>query len=152
MVDKQTVIGALQLIVTGLSQQADGHALQARMFASRGYSKLAEKYEAHAAEERDFVIKFADRILDIGGYVTNGNKMETLVLEDPIEWLKYDLAVSVEGLGELEKMLPVMHDDVTTYDLLKEYYMDEEQDMYWTEGQLDLINRIGLQNWLVLQI
>ena len=30
--------------------------------------------------------------------------------------------------------------------------MDEEQDMYWTETQLALINDIGLQNWLVTQL
>ncbi len=152
MVDKQTVIGALQMIVTNLSQQADGHAIQSRVFASCGYSKLAEKYAEHAAEEREYVRRCTDRILDIGGFVTNGAKMETPIFKDPVEWIKYDLAVSVEGLAELERLLPVVHDDVTTYDLIKEYYMDEEQDMYWSQQQLELINIIGLQNWLCKQL
>ena len=36
------VIEGLQIIVTDLAQQADGHALQSRIFAAEGFSKLAE--------------------------------------------------------------------------------------------------------------
>ncbi len=43
-------------------------------------------------------------------------------------------------------------EDFTTYDLLKEYYQDEEEDMYWGEEQLDLIEMIGKENWLVKQL
>ena len=43
-------------------------------------------------------------------------------------------------------------DDITSYELLKEYYMDEEEDMYWAEEQHDLIEMIGKQNWLVKQM
>ena len=39
----------------------------------------------------------------------------------------------------------------TTFDILKEYYQDEE-DMYWGEGQLELIKYIGKQNWLLRQM
>ncbi|MBR2727253.1 MAG: hypothetical protein IKF51_00755 [Solobacterium sp.] len=43
-------------------------------------------------------------------------------------------------------------EDFTTYDLLKEYYQDEEEDMYWGEEQLDLIGMIGKGNQLVKQL
>ncbi len=42
--------------------------------------------------------------------------------------------------------------DYATYDLLKEYYLDEEEDLYWGEQQLELIEAIGKQNWLVQQL
>lgn len=32
---------------------------------------------------------------------------------------------------------------------MKDYIIDEEEDMYWTESQLDLIKAIGKQNYLV---
>lgn len=41
---------------------------------------------------------------------------------------------------------------VTTYDMLKVYYKDEEADMYWGEQQLELIEWIGAQNWITQQI
>ena len=65
----EKVLEGLQAIVTGLSQQADGHQLQSRVFGAMGFSKLAEKYAEHAAEERGYVDKCADRILDLGGEV-----------------------------------------------------------------------------------
>lgn len=43
-------------------------------------------------------------------------------------------------------------DDPTTYDILKAYLLDEEEDLYWSEGQLELIEKIGYQNWLVKQM
>ena len=48
--------------------------------------------------------------------------------------------------------MDAVKEDVTTYDILKEYLKDEEQDMYWSEQQLSLIDMIGLQNWLVKQL
>ena len=35
---------------------------------------------------------------------------------------------------------------------LQAYALDEEEDMLWSETQLDLIGKIGLQNWLVKQL
>lgn len=43
-------------------------------------------------------------------------------------------------------------EDYTTFDILKKYYQDEEEDMYWGEQQLDLIECIGAQNWLIRQM
>lgn len=36
--------------------------------------------------------------------------------------------------------------------ILKAYALDEEDDMFRMEQQLDLIEKIGLQNWLVQQL
>ncbi len=36
--------------------------------------------------------------------------------------------------------------------VLQAYALDEEEDMLWSETQLDLIEKIGLQNWLVKQL
>ena len=52
----------------------------------------------------------------------------------------------------LAKMVVTAQDDLTTYDLLKDYYKDEEADMYWGEQQLELIEVIGKQNWILQQL
>ena len=36
--------------------------------------------------------------------------------------------------------------------MLKTYFQDEEDDLHWDEQQLDLIEKIGLQNWLNMQV
>ena len=98
---KEMIIAGLQGIVTGLSQQADGHVIQSKIFASKGFTKLADKYAEHATEERGYVDQCIDRILDLGGEVKNEEKAAAPVYTDPIEWIKYDLEVSKEGLAGL---------------------------------------------------
>jgi len=152
MADNQKIIEGLQAIVTGLSQQADGHAIQSKIFAAQGFTKLGDKYAEHAVEERGYVDKCIDRILDLGGAVKNEAKQESPVYTDPIEWIKYDLQVSKDGLAWLKTIVELARDDYTTFDVLKDYYQDEEEDMYWAEQQLELIEKIGLQNWLNHQL
>lgn len=146
------IIDGLQAIVTGLSQQADGHAIQSRVFESEGFTKLAEKYAEHATEERGYAQRCMDRILDLGGEVKLEAKAEGRVLTDPVEWVKYDYEVSKAGLAWLATLVEEARQDYSTYDLLKEYYEDEEEDMYWGETQLDLIKMIGRENWLMKQM
>ena len=146
------VIEGLQIIVTDLAQQADGHALQSRIFAAQGFSKLAEKYAEHATEERGWVEKCTDRLLELGVDVKLEAKKEGPVFKNPVEWVKYDLEVSKAGLAWLHEITEEARDDYTTFDILKAYYQDEEEDMYWGEAQLELIECIGKQNWILRQL
>lgn len=146
------IIAALQVIVTQLDQQSDGHLIQSRIFASQGLNKLAKKYAEHSEEERGYVIKCIDRIIDLGGEVKLEDKKSAPVYKDAEDFLKYDLQVSIDGLRWLAGIVKLAQDDLSTYDILKDYYKDEEKDMYETQQQLDLIQLIGKQNWLALQI
>ena len=148
----EMIIAGLQGIVTGLSQQADGHVIQSKIFAGKGYTKLAEKYAEHAAEERGYVVQCIDRILALGGEVKNEEKTATPVYTDPIEWIKYDLEVSRSGLNGLTKLIEASVKDFVTFEILIAYYKDEEEDLHWGEQQLELIEKIGEQNWLIKQL
>ena len=145
------IIENLQFIVTNLSQGADGHLIQSKIFASQGLNKLAEQYKAHATEEREYVEKCIDRIIDLGGSVKLEDKKATPTFTDAVEYLKHDLQVSKDGLAWLKSAVADAQDDLATFDLLKEYYKDEESDMHWAEQQLELIEIIGRQNWFAKQ-
>lgn len=146
------VIARLQTIVTQSVQQADGHVIQSRIFASQGLSKLAAQYEEHAAEERSYVVKCIDRLIDLGCPVKLEAKQDAPVICDAVEYIKHDLQVSKDGLAWLKEIVIAAQDDPTTYDILKAYYQDEEGDMYWAEQQLALVELIGKQNWLAKQL
>lgn len=147
----EKVLEGLQIIVTDLAQQADGHAIQSRIFAAEGFSKLADKYAEHAEEERGYVNQCIDRIIDLGGEVKLEAKKEGPVYKDPVEWVKHDLEVSKAGLAWLHDLTEETREDYTTFEILKKYYQDEE-DMYWGEAQLELIECIGKQNWILQQL
>ena len=152
MSDKAKVLEGLQVIVTDLAQQADGHELQARIFASQGFTKLADKYAEHASDERGYVVKCADRILSLGGTLRLGDKKDAPLFTDAIEYIKYDLQVSRDGLAWLAGLVEAARDDYTTFDILKEYYQDEESDMAENEGELELVKLIGQENWYIRQL
>ena len=150
--DKQKSIQALQAYATGLAAQSLQHKVQSKIFASQGFSKLGEKYAEHAEEEMGWVDKFIDRIIDLGGTPKVEAAPAMPVTDDPVEYIKADLETSVREVPILMQLTTSLSDDFKTYDILRDYALDEEEDMYWSQGQLELIGKIGLQNWLVKQL
>ena len=145
-------IQLLQAYATGLSAQSMQHKVQSKVFASKGLSKLAQKYADHSTEEMGWVDKFIDRIIDLGGEAKVEAAPEQKIFSDPVEFLKADLEVSVREVPNLGKATLAVAEDLTTFDLLKGYYQDEEEDMFWMQGELELIGLIGKENWLVKQL
>lgn len=148
----QNSIQILQAYATGLSAQSRQHKVQSQVFASMGLGKLAEKYNEHSVEEAGWVEKFIDRIIDLGGEAKVETAPAQKVYTNPVDFLKADLEVSVREVPILGKAALSVAEDMTTFDLLKGYYQDEEEDMAWSDQQLKLIECIGLQNWLVQQL
>lgn len=147
--DKQKSIEALQFFVTNLNAQSFQHKLQAKIFGSIGYKKLEAKYLEHAEEEQGFVNQFIDRLLDLGGELKQEAVAAQTLYQDPVEFLKADYKVSVDGIELLRKCIDGIKDDLTTFDMMKAYLKDEEEDMYWSEEQLGLIDIIGAKPWLI---
>ena len=150
--NKQKSIEVLQAYATGLAAQSLQHKIESKVFAAQGFAKLGEKYAEHAEEEMDWVDKFIDRIIDLGGQPKVEAAPAMPVCNDPVEYIKADLAVSVKEVPALMELTSSLADDFKTYDILRDYALDEEEDMYWSQGQLELIEKIGLQNWLVKQL
>ncbi|MDY6288951.1 MAG: ferritin-like domain-containing protein [Bacteroidales bacterium] len=150
--DKKKSIEALQFFATGLSEGALVHKLQGQIFKSQGFTKLGEKYIEHFNEEMGWVEKFYDRILDLGGEVKfEGAKARDLVC-DAVEYVNADLKIQEAGVEILYKCMEGLHDDPTTYDIMKAYLADEEEDLYWSQNQIELMEKIGVQNWLITQM
>lgn len=150
--DRQKTLLILQGVVTKAASQSMTHRLQSRIFAKQGFTKLAEKYAAHAAEETESVELFTDRILNLGGEVKQQAQMPVELCKDIEDFLKVDLKESENGLAQLEGVMDAGFLDVTSYELMKDYILDEEEDMYWTQSQLDMIAAIGKQNYLFHQL
>lgn len=150
--DNQKSIEALQFFVTGLSEGAFVHKVQGQLLSSQGFKTLGQKYVDHYNEEMGWVEKFIDRILDLGGCPKVEKHEARELVCDPMEYIKADLAIQVQGVDILRKCMATVIEDPTTYDMLKAYLLDEEEDLFWSEEQIDLIEKIGYQNWLVKQL
>ncbi len=150
--DAKKSIEALQYFATGLTEGALVHKLQGQIFKSQGLNKLGQKYIDHFNEEMGWVEKFVERVIDLGGDIKfEGAKARELCC-DPVAYLKADLDIQKAGVDLLYKCMETLTADPTTYDIMKAYLADEEEDLYWSQGALELIDKIGVQNWLFTQI
>jgi bacterioferritin len=141
-----------QMIVNELAGSAFVHKMQGQLFKSQGFTKLGEKYLGHYNEEMAWVEKYTDRLLDLGVVPEVMVSNQTKLIEDPKAYIEADYKLQKDGVETLYKAMPALASDPTTYDLTKAYLLDEEEDQYWDEEQLDLIEKIGYQNWLVKQL
>ena len=48
--------------------------------------------------------------------------------------------------------METLKDGPTTNDLMKAYLADEEEDLYWSQEQVEMVEMIGRQNWLYKQL
>ena len=152
MEDYKEMIAGLQAIVTGLSAQSFGHRLHSHIFASQGFAKLGQKYADHADEEMGFTEQFIDRIIDLGGVPKLEAQPAAEVYEDIEDYLRAEEKVSVDGIALVAKMMPAFEGDFVTYDMVKDYLKDEDDDLQETRQELDLIGYVGKQNWLAQQM
>ncbi len=149
---KEQTIARLQFYVTNLGAQSMQHRLEGKIFTSQGFSKLGDKYKEHAEEEMGWVEKMVDRILDLGGTPSLEQGPAMPVCTNIVDLLHMDQKISVDGIAALRQHTVEAGDDYATFDIFKAYLLDEEEDLNWTEQQLDLIECIGLQNWLTKQL
>ena len=150
--DFTTTLQTSQMIVNELTTGAFVHKMQGLLFKSQGFEKLGQKYLDHYTEEMEWVEKYTNRMLDLGCTPEVNISKQCKLIEDPKAYLEADLEIQREGVGMLYKMMPSLACDPTTYDITKAYLADEEEDLYWSEEQMDMIEKIGLQNWLVKQM
>ena len=150
--DKQKSIEALQFFATGLTEGALVHKLQGQIFKAQGFGKLGQKYVDHFNEEMTWVEKFVERILDLGGEIKFDGAKSRELIQNPIEYIKADLDIQKAGVDLLYKCSETLVNDPTTYEIMVGYLKDEEEDLYWSQGALDMIECIGTQNWLFTQV
>ncbi len=150
--DKQNSLKALQVFATGLSEGAYVHKLQGQIFKAQGFTKLGDKYISHFNEEMGWVEKFVERIIDLGGDIKFEGMKDRELIKNPIDYIKADLKIQEAGVDMLYKCMETLVNDPTTYEIFKEYLKDEEEDLYWSQGALEMIECIGVQNWLSKQL
>ena len=150
--DFKTTLQVSQMIVNELAGSAFVHKMQGQLFKSQGFEKLGQKYIDHYTEEMEWVEKYTERMLDLGCVPQVKVCNESTLVEDAKAYIEADLKLQREGVETLYNIMPSLAADPTTYDLTKAYLADEEEDLYWDEEQLDMIEKIGYQNWLLKQM
>lgn len=140
---------ALKNELTAINQ----YWLHYRMLDNWGINKLAE-YERHESiDEMKHADKLADRILFLGG-LPNFQLLGRLRVGETVEEiLTADLALENDAIPLLREAIAYCEtvSDYISRKLFADILDSEEEHVDWLEKQQDLIERMGIQNYVQLQ-
>jgi bacterioferritin len=127
--------------------------LHFRMLDNWGYGKLAKKERAESIEEMHHADKLIDRIIFLEGHPNLQHVAPLMIGQDIKEVLECDLKGEHIAREHYMKSRALCRkkEDYVSMELFEELLEDEEGHIDFLETQLDLLKRIGVQNYGQLQ-
>ena len=128
--------------------------LHAKMLKNWGLGRWAKHEYEESIDEMKHADKLAERILFLEGLPNFQALGKLKIGEGPREILECDLALELEGIPLLREAIAYCEevDDYVSRELFVDILEDEEEHVDWLETQLDLVERVGLRNWLQEQM
>ena len=127
--------------------------LHARLLQDWGFGKLASKEQAEAEEERAHAKDLMDRIIFLEG-LPNLQVLDPLRIGQSVkECIECDLAAEYVARALYHEAREVCHEvgDYVSMKLFEQLLADEEGHINYLESQLNLIERIGIEEYSFLQ-
>jgi len=123
--------------------------LHARMFKNWGLSKLDAKEYEESVDEMRHADRLIERILFLEGLPNLQDLGRLRLGENTQEILKCDLALEHEAMPNLREAIAYCEEikDYVSRELFESILAGEEEHVDWLETQLELIARVGLQNY-----
>ena len=128
--------------------------LHAKMLKNWGLEELAKHEYAESIDEMKHADALAERILVLEGLPNFQALGKLRIGENPVELLRCDLALEMDGLPLLREAIAYCETvgDFVSRKLLSDILENEEEHIDWLETQLSLIQRIGEANYLAQQL
>jgi bacterioferritin len=128
--------------------------LHARMFGNWGLERLEELEKEESMDEMKHADRLIERILFLEGLPNLQDLGKLLIGEDVEECLECDLKLETAARAELKSAIAASETsgDYVSRDLFRSIMESEEEHIDFLEVQLDLLKRIGKQNYCQSQI
>jgi len=123
--------------------------LHSRMFKDWGLKSLGD-YEFHeSVDEMKHADALVERILFLEGLPNMQDVGKLRIGENTREMLECDLALEMEAIPDLRDAIAHCESfrDFVSRDLFDSILDSEEEHVDWLETQLDLIERVGIENY-----
>ena len=128
--------------------------LHAKMLKNWGLEELAKHEYEESIDEMKHADVLSERILFLEGLPNFQALGKLKIGENPIEILRCDLALELEAVPLLREAIAYCETvaDYVSRKLFADILANEEEHVDWLETQLDLVERIGEQNYLQSKI
>ena len=128
--------------------------LHAKMLKNWGLEALGKRAYKASIDEMKHADALSERILFLEGLPNFQALGKLRIGETPVESLECDLALEMDGLPALREGIAHCEavGDFVSRELLVDILQSEEKHVDWLETQLDLVTRLGVENYLQSQL
>ncbi|HEX2241671.1 MAG TPA: bacterioferritin [Gammaproteobacteria bacterium] len=144
------VVEYLNKALTNELTAINQYFLHARMYQNWGLHRLNEKEYEESIDEMKHADELIQRILFLEGLPNLQDLGKLKIGEDPKEMLECDLQLEQEACPVLREAMAYCESisDYVSRELFRGILDNEEEHIDWLETQLELIGRIGIENYL----
>ncbi len=143
------VIAHLNKVLRNELTAINQYFLHSRMYDNWGLGKLAKHEQHESVDEMKHAEALIERILFLEGLPNLQDLDKLLIGETVVEVLECDLALERRAHPDLKA--GIVHcesaGDYVSRELFEDILESEEEHIDWLETQLELVQRVGLENY-----
>lgn len=154
MQGNQKVIDALNDGLTIELTAINQYFVQSKMCKNWGLNRLGDKHFHESLGEMKHAEALIDRIIFLEG-VPEIARYDVIRVGDTVpEQLQNDLQLEVKGVAAYNAAIAlcIQENDAGSRELMEHILVETEEHVDWLEAQLDLIEKLGLENYLITQV
>ena len=150
MAHEKEIIAHLNKILKNELTAINQYFLHAKILKNQGFAKLAAKEHHESIDEMKHADKLIERILFLEGMPNLQDLGKLFIGETVPEMMKCDLKMEEIASEDLKKAIVICEEnrDFVSADLLHAILESEEEHIDWLKKQLNLIDSVGLENYL----
>jgi bacterioferritin len=147
------VIKYLNAVLKNELTAINQYFLHSRMLNNWGLEKMGHHEYEESVDEMKHADELIERILFLEGLPNLQDLHKLMIGEDVREVLQCDLKLEMRAIGEVRQAIAHCENvaDFVSRELFRKILSSEEEHVDWLETNLELIEKMGLENYIQSQ-